>query len=72
MTNILLFEGFDALSNFYYDEVFFIESPIKLEDRNLIRFNSILRDKNQYLNNKIFQPKKERDIFQILAMIPKN
>ena len=57
------FEGFDALSNFYYDEVFFIESPIKLEDRNLIRFNSILRDKNQYLNNKIFQPKKERDIF---------
>ena len=57
------FEGFDTLSNFYYDEVFFIESPIKLEDRNFIRFNSILRDKNHYLNNKIFEPKKEQDIF---------
>ena len=57
------FEGFDTMSNFYYDEVFFIESPIKLEDRNFIRFNSILRDKNQYLNNKIFEPKKEQDIF---------
>lgn len=57
------FEGFDTLSNFYYDEVFFIESPIKLEDRNFLRFNNILRDKNQYLNNKIFEPKKEQDIF---------
>ncbi|OAZ02998.1 AAA family ATPase [Flavobacterium succinicans] len=57
------FEGFDALSNFYYNEVFFIESPINLEDRIFIRFNSILRDKNQYLNNKIFEPKKEQDIF---------
>ncbi|GAW90138.1 hypothetical protein FPS14_contig00042-0011 [Flavobacterium psychrophilum] len=52
------------MSNFYYDEVFFIESPIKLEDRNLLRFNNnILRDKNQYLNSKIFEPNKEQDIF---------
>lgn len=57
------FEGFDTNSNFYYDEVFFIESPLKLENRNIIRFNSILRDKNSYLNNKIFEPKKEQDIF---------
>lgn len=57
------FEGFDTISSFYYDDVFFIESPIKLEDRNFIRFNNILRDKNQYLNNKIFEPKKEHDIF---------
>lgn len=57
------FEGFDSMSNFYYDEVFFIESPIKLEDRNFLRFNNILRDKNQYLNSKIFEPNKEQDIF---------
>ncbi|MFH6970527.1 AAA family ATPase [Flavobacterium petrolei] len=57
------FEGFDAISNFYYDDVFFIESPIKLHDRNFLFFDKILRDKNQYLNNKIFQPKKEHDIF---------
>ncbi|SNB16570.1 conserved hypothetical protein [Flavobacterium psychrophilum] len=58
------FEGFNSMSNFYYDEVFFIESPIKLEDRNLLRFNNnILRDKNQYLNSKIFEPNKEQDIF---------
>jgi predicted ATPase len=57
------FEGFDTSSNFYYDEVFFIESPLKLENRNIIRFNTILRDKNSYLNNKIFEPKKEQDIF---------
>ncbi|MCZ8089588.1 MAG: AAA family ATPase [Flavobacterium sp.] len=57
------FNGFDTSSNFYYDEVFFIESPLKLENRNIIRFNSILRDKNSHLNNKIFEPKKEQDIF---------
>ncbi|EKT3957031.1 ATP-binding protein [Flavobacterium psychrophilum] len=57
------FEGFNSMSNFYYDEVFFIESPIKLEDRNFLRFNNILRDKNQYLNSKIFEPNKEQDIF---------
>ncbi len=57
------FEGFETLSTFYYDNVFFIESPIKLEERNFIRFNNILRDKNQYLNNKIFESKKEQDIF---------
>jgi predicted ATP-dependent endonuclease of OLD family len=57
------FEGFETLSTFYYDNVFFIESPIKLEDRNSLRYNNILRDKNQYLNNKIFELKKEQDIF---------
>ncbi|MBM6498761.1 AAA family ATPase [Flavobacterium macrobrachii] len=57
------FYGFETSSNFYYDEVFFIESPLKLENRNIIRFNSILRDKNSHLNNKIFEPKKEQDIF---------
>lgn len=57
------FKGFDTISSFYYDDVFFIESPIKLHDRNFLYFDNILRDKNQYLNNKIFQPKKEHDIF---------
>jgi predicted ATP-dependent endonuclease of OLD family len=57
------FEGFETLSTFYYDNVFFIESPIKLENRNFLRFNNILRDKNEYLNNKIFESKKEQDIF---------
>lgn len=57
------FEGFDAMSNFYYDEVFFIESPIKLEETSFSRLNSILRDKNQYLNNKIFEREEEQDIF---------
>ena len=57
------FEGFDSISTFYYDDVFFIESPINLENRNFIRFHSVLRDKNEYLNSKIFQQKKEYDIF---------
>ncbi|MCI4441942.1 MAG: AAA family ATPase [Lentimicrobium sp.] len=58
-----VFEGFDTTSNIYYNDVFFIESPIKLHDRNFLSFDNILRDKNRYLNNKIFQPKKEQDIF---------
>lgn len=57
------FEGFDSISDFYYEDVFFIESPIKLHDRTFYRSNSTLRDKNQYLNSKILQPKKEHDIF---------
>jgi predicted ATPase len=59
----IVFEGFDSISDFYYDEVFFIESPIKLHDRNFIRIDNILRDKNQYLNSQILQQKKEYDIF---------
>lgn len=58
-----VFEGFDTTTNIYYNDVFFIESPIKLHDRNFLSFDNILRDKNRYLNNKIFQPKKEQDIF---------
>ncbi len=58
-----IFDGFNSKTNFYYDNVYFIESPIKLEDRNLMRFTNVLRDKNQHLNSKIFQPKKEQDIF---------
>jgi predicted ATPase len=57
------FEGFDSISTFYYDDVLFIESPMKLENRNLLRFNSVLRDKNEYLNDRIFKLKKEQDIF---------
>ncbi len=57
------FEGFDTISNFHYDNVFFIESPIKLQDRNILRFDNLVRDKNQHLNNLIFQPKKEQNIF---------
>lgn len=57
------FEGFDSISPFYYNDVFFIESPINLEDRNFIRFNSVLRDKNEYLNSRFFQPRKDYDIF---------
>ncbi|MBF2708799.1 AAA family ATPase [Flavobacterium soyangense] len=59
----IIFDGFDSVSNFYYDDVFFVESPIKLHDRDFFSFDKILRDKNQHLNSKIFQPKKEQDIF---------
>jgi hypothetical protein len=50
-------EGFDALSNFYYDEVFFIESPIKLEDRNLDNIcglTNVIHDKTW--ENVVFKP----------------
>lgn len=58
------FEGFDAMSNFYYDDVIFIESPMKLHDRSFFNFGSnVKREKNIHLNSKIFQPEKETDIF---------
>ncbi|MFV8332407.1 AAA family ATPase [Flavobacterium sp. GSP14] len=58
------FDGFDGMSDFYYDDVIFIESPMKLHDRNFMNFgNNAKRDKNIYLNNKIFQSEKEIDIF---------
>jgi predicted ATPase len=58
------FDGFDTMSDFYYDDVLFIESPMKLHDRNFINFGSnAKREKNIYLNSKIFQPEKEVDIF---------
>ncbi len=67
-----IFDGFNSKSNFYYDNVYFIESPIKLEDRNLMRFTNVLRDKNQHLNSKIFQPKKNKIFFLTLILILKN
>jgi predicted ATPase len=57
------FEGFDSISNFYYNDVFFIESPLKLENSYYKRFNNSSQDKNEHLNDKIFQPEKEHDIF---------
>jgi predicted ATPase len=57
------FEGFDSFSNFYYDDVIFIESPIKLNENLVFSLDTILRDKNKYLNNKINQQKQEQDIF---------
>lgn len=59
----LTFKGFDSASNFYYNEVLLIESPFALEKINFVRFNNDSQDKNEHLNNKIFQPKKEQDIF---------
>lgn len=60
----LTFKGFDSTSIFNYDDVYFIESPIGINDRNIVRFNNgVLRNRNEYLNHKIFQPKKEQDIF---------
>ena len=60
---IIHFDGFDSFSNFYYDDVLFIESPLKLNENFVFSFDTILRDKNKYLNDKIYQPKKEQDIF---------
>lgn len=60
----LTFKGFDSTSIFNYDDVYFIESPIGINDRNIVRLNNgVLRNRNEYLNHKIFQPKKEQDIF---------
>ena len=59
----IIFEGFNQNSNLYYDDVFFIETPIKLGERNSLFSDKTLRDKNAYLNSKIFQNKKEKDIF---------
>ena len=59
----LSFKGFDSALNFYYNEVLLIESPFALENSYFVRFNNDSQDKNEHLNNKIFQPKKEQDIF---------
>ncbi|WP_337968609.1 AAA family ATPase [uncultured Flavobacterium sp.] len=61
----ITFEGFESSSSFYYNDVFFIESPMKLGNKNSIRFTNVhvLRDKNEYLNSKILQQKKDQDIF---------
>lgn len=58
------FDGFEGMSDFYYEDVLFIESPMKLHDRNLMSFGiNVKREKSIYLNSKIFQPEKEVDIF---------
>jgi predicted ATPase len=57
------FEGFDSLSTFHYDDVFYIESPLILQEDAFLFFDKVLRNKNKYLNHKIYQPKKEQDIF---------
>lgn len=59
----LSFKGFDSALNFYYNEVLLIESPFALENSYFVRFNNDSQDKNEHLNNKIFKPKKEKDIF---------
>ena len=60
----LAFKGFDSTSIYNYEDVYFIESPIGINDRNIVRFNNgVLRNRNEYLNHKIFQPKREQDIF---------
>ncbi|WP_395062706.1 AAA family ATPase [Flavobacterium sp.] len=59
----LEFKGFEQNNNFYYDEVFFIESPILLEKSSYWLPESTSRDKNTYLNTKIFEPEIEQDIF---------
>ncbi len=59
----IIFEGFNQNSSLYYNDVFFIETPIKLGERFSLFSDKTLRDKNTYLNSKIFQPKKEKDIF---------
>lgn len=59
----LIFEGFNQNSSLYFNDVFFIETPIKLGERFSLFSDKTLRDKNAYLNSKVFQPKKEKDIF---------
>lgn len=59
----LSFKGFDSALNFYYNEVLLIESPFALENSYFVRFNNDSQDKNEHFNNKIFKPKKEKDIF---------
>ncbi|PDS24521.1 AAA family ATPase [Flavobacterium branchiophilum] len=57
------FEGFNTFSTFHYDDVIYIESPLKLHENSFVLFDKILRNKSNYLNHKIYQPKKEQDIF---------
>ncbi len=57
------FKGFDSNSRFYYNDIIFVESPVKFTGRRLLYADTMLRDKNNYLNSKLFQPKKEQNIF---------
>ena len=57
------FEGLDNSSTFYYNDVIFIESPLKLEGNNYIRLNNGSLDKNDYLNTQIFYKESELNIF---------
>lgn len=56
------FAGLENTSSFYYDEVIFIESPLRLEETYSIRFIETT-DKNEHLNKLIFLKDKELNIF---------
>lgn len=56
------FVGFENNSSFFYDEVVFIESPLRLAQTHSVRFNEII-DKNDHLNKLIFSSEKELNIF---------
>jgi predicted ATP-dependent endonuclease of OLD family len=57
------YNGFNSNYSFYYNDVIFIESPLRLNDRRFIFTDTMIRDKNIYLNYKIFKPNKEKDVF---------
>lgn len=57
------FKGFDSNFSFYYNDVLFIESPVRINNRRLMYADTMMRDKNSYLNYKIFKPNKEQDVF---------
>lgn len=56
------FVGLEDSSSFYYDEVIFIESPLRLAQTYFVRFNEII-DKNDHLNKLIFLRENELNIF---------
>lgn len=56
------FVGLENSSSFYYDEVIFIESPLRLMQTYFVRFNEII-DKNDHLNKLIFLRENELNIF---------
>lgn len=56
------FLGLENNSSFYYDEVIFIESPLRLTQTYFVRFNEII-DKNDHLNKLIFLRENELNIF---------
>ncbi|UWY29987.1 ATP-binding protein [Flavobacterium sp. TR2] len=72
------FLGLENSSSFYYDEVIFIESPLRLTQTYFVRFNEII-DKNDHLNKLIFLRENELSIFSddssknnnLLSMISK-
>ena len=57
------FRGFEENINFYYNDVIFIESPMLLEKSSYYFPDNTSRDKNIYLNSKIFEHEVEQDIF---------